>query len=150
MRIELVQLPRLSDTTVSYEHRLAPWLSHSVFAWLGFRPVLAQHTRAEHLAIKRWAANRRSLAEIGVAEGVSALGIRESMADNATLYLVDPFHLSRVPALKPSNGDTRPTDYSASLIFAAVSLANPFDAIFTTIDFPAVDRLNQCGIKLGR
>jgi predicted O-methyltransferase YrrM len=99
VRIELVQLPRLSDTTVSYEHRLAPWLSHSVFAWLGFRPVLAQHTRAEHLAIKRWAANRRSLAEIGVAEGVSALGIRESMADNATLYLVDPFHLSRVPAL---------------------------------------------------
>lgn len=99
MRIDLVQLPRLSDASVNYEHKLAPWLRHSVFAWLGFRPVLAQHTRAEHLAIKRWSANRRSLAEIGVAEGVSALGIREAMADDATLYLIDPFHLSRVPAL---------------------------------------------------
>jgi predicted O-methyltransferase YrrM len=99
VRIELVQVPRPTDSTFSYEHPIARWLRHSFFAWLGFRPILAQHTRAEHNAIKRWAANRRSLVEIGVAEGVSAVGIREVMAEDATLYLVDPFHLSRVPSL---------------------------------------------------
>jgi predicted O-methyltransferase YrrM len=37
--------------------------------------------------------------EIGVAEGVSALALREGMAENGTLYLIDPFHLSRLPVL---------------------------------------------------
>jgi predicted O-methyltransferase YrrM len=37
--------------------------------------------------------------EIGVAEGVSALALREGMAEDGTLYLIDPFHLSRIPAL---------------------------------------------------
>lgn len=63
------------------------------------RPALAQHTAEEHAALKRWAANRSSLVEIGVAEGVSALALREGMSENGTLYLIDPFHLSRVPIL---------------------------------------------------
>jgi predicted O-methyltransferase YrrM len=37
--------------------------------------------------------------EIGVAEGVSALALREGMAEEGTLYLIDPFHLSRLPIL---------------------------------------------------
>jgi predicted O-methyltransferase YrrM len=37
--------------------------------------------------------------EIGVAEGVSALALREGMATDGALYLIDPFHLSRIPAL---------------------------------------------------
>ena len=94
-----MQLPRPSDAVVGYEHKFSPWMRHPIFGWLGLRPLLAQHTRAEHLAIGRWSANRRSLAEIGVAEGVSAMGIREVMAEDATLYLIDPFHLSRLPAL---------------------------------------------------
>ena len=39
------------------------------------------------------------MVEIGVAEGVSALALREGMAEDGTLYLIDPFHLSRIPAL---------------------------------------------------
>jgi predicted O-methyltransferase YrrM len=49
--------------------------------------------------LKRWAANRRTIVELGVAEGVSALALREAIAENGTLYLIDPFHLSRIPAL---------------------------------------------------
>lgn len=37
--------------------------------------------------------------EIGVAEGASAIALRTAMNSEGTLYLVDPFHLSRVPAL---------------------------------------------------
>jgi predicted O-methyltransferase YrrM len=68
---------------------------HPVFAWLGFRPILGQHTAAEHAALKQWAAGKCRLVEIGVAEGASALGLREAMAANGTLWLIDPFHLSR-------------------------------------------------------
>jgi predicted O-methyltransferase YrrM len=39
------------------------------------------------------------LVEIGVAEGVSALAVREVMAENGRLYLIDPFYVNRVPAL---------------------------------------------------
>jgi predicted O-methyltransferase YrrM len=99
MKYEVVQLPRVSDTSLSYSNRFVPRLSHPVCAWLGLRPALAQHTGAEHAALKRWAANRRCLVEIGVAEGVSALALREAMDGDGRLYLIDPFHLSRVPAL---------------------------------------------------
>jgi len=37
--------------------------------------------------------------EIGVAEGASAIALRSTMSPEGTLYLVDPFHLSRVPRL---------------------------------------------------
>ncbi|MFZ1204031.1 MAG: hypothetical protein WAN97_06955, partial [Candidatus Acidiferrales bacterium] len=57
-----------------------PKLRHPFYAWIGLRPALAQHTDAEHAALKRWAENRRHLVEIGVAEGVSALALREAMA----------------------------------------------------------------------
>jgi predicted O-methyltransferase YrrM len=70
---------------------------HPVFAWLRLRPVIAQHTRAEGEALRRWARGTRTLIEIGVAEGASALTLREAMPAEATLYLIDPFHLGRVP-----------------------------------------------------
>jgi len=76
-----------------------PWLRHSVCAYVGLRPALAQHTTEEHAAIRKWAGGARSVVEIGVAEGVSALALREGMAEDGTLYLIDPFHLSRMPAL---------------------------------------------------
>ncbi len=37
--------------------------------------------------------------EIGVAEGASAVALRTAMDPGGTLYLVDPFHLSRVRVL---------------------------------------------------
>src|SRR5437667_12354506 len=77
-----------------------PWIyrrtRHPVFAWLGLRPIFAQHTSAEHETLKRWACGRRRLVEIGVAEGASALALREAMSSDAVLYLIDPFHLSRI------------------------------------------------------
>lgn len=99
MRYAVLNLPRVSDSISTYADRSAALLRHPAFAWLGLRPALAQHTAAEHASMKRWASGRSSMIEIGVAEGVSAMALRESMAENGTLYLVDPFHLSRIPLL---------------------------------------------------
>lgn len=73
-----------------------PLLRHSVFAWLGIRPVLGQHSASEHEALGKWATGRTSLVEIGVAEGASAVALREAMSPAGTLWLIDPFHLSRM------------------------------------------------------
>jgi predicted O-methyltransferase YrrM len=95
----VLNLPITSDGRLSYSSNLVNWFRHPIYAWLGLRPVIAQHTAAEHAAIQRWGAGRLTLVEIGVAEGVSAMALRETMAQSGTLYLIDPFHLSRVPAL---------------------------------------------------
>ena len=99
MTYALLNLPRPSDTDLTYTNPLARILRHSVYGWLRLRPALAQHTAAEHEALGRWATGRSSIVEIGVAEGVSALAMREAMTERGTLYLIDPFHLSRMPAL---------------------------------------------------
>jgi predicted O-methyltransferase YrrM len=74
-------------------------MQHPFFAWMGLRVPLAQHTRAEHEALMRQAKRARTIVEIGVAEGASAVGLHEAMPSEGTLYLVDPFHLSRMPIL---------------------------------------------------
>lgn len=74
-------------------------MRHPFFAWAGLRPPLAQHTAAEHEALERHVRGKRSVLEIGVAEGASGVALREAMDPEGTLYLVDPFHLSRIPAL---------------------------------------------------
>src|SRR6266853_725732 len=99
LKFAVLNLPRVSDTAMNYGMKRIPLLRHPAYAWLGLRPALAQHTAAEHAAFIRWATGRRSLVEIGVAEGVSALALREGMAEDGTLYLIDPFHLSRNPTL---------------------------------------------------
>ena len=99
MKFALVELPRESDVVQKYSVDFSPRFRHPFYGWLGLRPALAQHTEAEHATLKRWATNRRVIVELGVAEGVSALALREAMAEKGTLYLIDPFHLSRIPAL---------------------------------------------------
>jgi predicted O-methyltransferase YrrM len=74
-------------------------LQHPFFSWAGLRPVLAQHTAAEHQALQRHARQRQRLVEIGVAEGASAMALRDGMDPQGHLYLIDPYQLSRVPAL---------------------------------------------------
>ena len=74
-------------------------MKHPFFAWAGLRPLIAQHTAAEHRALEKYAQGRKSLVEIGVAEGASAVALRTAMSPEGTLYLVDPFHLSRVRTL---------------------------------------------------
>jgi predicted O-methyltransferase YrrM len=74
-------------------------MKHPFFAWAGLRLPIAQHTAAEHQALEKHARGCKSLLEIGVAEGASAVALRTTMNPEGTLYLVDPFHLSRVRAL---------------------------------------------------
>jgi predicted O-methyltransferase YrrM len=74
-------------------------LRHPVFSWLGLRPIFAQHTRAEHEALLRYAAGRRKIVEIGVAEGASACALRKAMSADGILTLIDPYHLSRIRSL---------------------------------------------------
>lgn len=99
MKYAVLKLPRTADTDANYGLKRMRIFRHPVYACLGLRPALAQHTDAEHKALRKWAGGRSCLVEIGVAEGVSALALREGMAEDGTLHLVDPFHLSRVPAL---------------------------------------------------
>jgi len=87
----------------STEQETSSWASratrHPFFAWAGLRPPIAQHTFAEHQALEKYARGRKSLVEIGVAEGASAVALRTAMSAEGTLYLVDPFHLSRMRLL---------------------------------------------------
>ncbi|HMD41195.1 MAG TPA: class I SAM-dependent methyltransferase [Candidatus Acidoferrum sp.] len=95
----VVSLPGEPATGGADAPKDSPWLRHSACAYVGLRPAMAQHTAEEHAALKKWAAGMKCVVEIGVAEGVSALALREGMAEDATLYLIDPFHLSRLPIL---------------------------------------------------
>lgn len=94
-RIQFVKLPGAAPPA----RGLSRALRHPFFAWAGVRQPIAQHTLAEHEALMRHVRNAYTVVEIGVAEGASAVGLREAMRPDGTLYLIDPFHLSRVPAL---------------------------------------------------
>src|SRR5580704_3069571 len=95
----MVSLAGETTETAKDVSKSRSWLSHSACAFLGLRPAMAQHTAAEHAVFRKWAEGCKCVVEIGVAEGVSALALREGMAEDGTLYLIDPFHLSRIPAL---------------------------------------------------
>lgn len=94
-RIQFVELPPAAPSIGG----ISRVLRHPFFAWAGFRQPIAQHTLAEHKALMRHALNVRTIVEIGVAEGASAVGLREAMHPEGALYLIDPFHLSRLPTL---------------------------------------------------
>lgn len=95
-QIQFVEVP---GNPVKSTPPLSRILKHPVFAWAGMRAPMAQHTLAEHQALMRYAHAASLVVEIGVAEGASAAGIREAMPADGTLYLIDPFHLSRIRAL---------------------------------------------------
>ncbi len=85
---------------VDNPHRAIPRvLQHPFFSWAGLRPILAQHTLAEHQALQKHAGGRKQVVEIGVAEGASAIALRDGMDPGGNLYLIDPYHLSRVRPL---------------------------------------------------
>jgi predicted O-methyltransferase YrrM len=95
-QIQFVEVP---DNPEKRALPLFRMLQHPVFAWAGLRATVAQHTLAEHQALMRHSRAANTIVEIGVAEGASAVGLREAMPTDGTLYLIDPFHLSRIPAL---------------------------------------------------
>jgi predicted O-methyltransferase YrrM len=98
MKIE-IQFVEIPGNPVKSTPPLSRVLQHPVFAWAGLRAPIAQHTLAEHQALMRHARGASTIVEIGVAEGASAAGLREAMPADGTLYLIDPFHLSRIPTL---------------------------------------------------
>ena len=95
-QINFVEVPPAGPSAGS---KIPRGMQHPIFAWIGMRAPLAQHTRAEHEVLMRYAKNARAIVEIGVAEGASAVGLHQAMPADGILYLVDPFHLSRVPVL---------------------------------------------------
>jgi predicted O-methyltransferase YrrM len=94
-----IQFVQVSSPRAAQASWLTRAMDHPFFAWAGFRAPLAQHTLAEHQALMRYAGRVKTVVEIGVAEGASAAGLREAMPSDGTLHLIDPFHLSRIPAL---------------------------------------------------
>jgi len=142
LKYAVLNLPRKTDAFEDYGNRLVPLLRHPVCAWLRLRPVLAQHTSEEHATLQRWARGRTALVEIGVAEGVSALALRENMSADGTLYLIDPFHLSRFPVLNFTKRAARAAVESCSRARVAWIEKFSFDAVrewIAPLDFVLID-----------
>lgn len=72
---------------------------HPLFRLLGLRGTIAQHSEAEERELMRHASGCRTIVEIGVAEGASALALREAAASDGTIYLVDPYPPGRIPGI---------------------------------------------------
>jgi predicted O-methyltransferase YrrM len=73
----------------------------SIFAALGARPNNARHSRAEHELLLRLAAGARTIVEIGVHEGGSAWALRQAMAPDGHLHLLDTYPLGRLGVSTP-------------------------------------------------
>ena len=67
-----------------------------MFAALGLRRALAQHSAAEGKLLQRYAEGASTIVEIGVLEGGSALELRSVMDPAGTLVLVDPYAPGRL------------------------------------------------------
>jgi predicted O-methyltransferase YrrM len=78
------------------------WRNRSVFGLIGLRPPSSEHTVAEASLLRQYASGARVIVEVGVAEGGSAWEMRKVMAADGTLYLIDPYHLSRFGYFGPA------------------------------------------------
>jgi predicted O-methyltransferase YrrM len=67
---------------------------HPLYCLLGMRGVIAGHTPAEEVRLIKHSAGCRTLVEIGVAEGASALELRRVAHPDGTLHLIDPYESS--------------------------------------------------------
>jgi predicted O-methyltransferase YrrM len=86
--------------TVDEDQAVSPKLKHPFFAFSGIRPLASQHSKSEDQIIRKYAAMAgKVLVEIGVAEGGSAVSLRECMPPDAYLYLIDPFLSGRIPLI---------------------------------------------------
>lgn len=70
-----------------------------LFQLMGLRGVIAGHTKCEENMLKKYATGCKTLVEIGVAEGASALELRRVADSAGTLYLIDPYLPGHIPAL---------------------------------------------------
>jgi predicted O-methyltransferase YrrM len=86
------------NTGTAPDRVLPQRVRHPLFALLGLRPLASQHSEAEDRLLRRYAQRAgRVLVEIGVAEGGSAVSLREEMPADGCLYLIDPFFRGRLP-----------------------------------------------------
>jgi len=63
----------------------------AAFGACGLRPAVAQHSQAEAALLQQHAAGAHTIVELGVAEGGSALELRQVMDSGGELVLVDPY-----------------------------------------------------------
>jgi predicted O-methyltransferase YrrM len=66
------------------------WRRRAVFGYLGLRPPLTEHSEAEGRLLQRFSQGASCAVELGVAEGSSAWEVRQALAPDGTLHLVDP------------------------------------------------------------
>ncbi len=77
------------------------WRKRSFFALVQLRPPACEHTEQEGELLRKYAENRATIVEIGVAEGGSAYEMRQVMAADGVMYLIDP-HVSCFGKLSPA------------------------------------------------
>jgi predicted O-methyltransferase YrrM len=82
---------------VSVTHTRPSRFKHPVFVLLGLRPAFAQHSSVDEELLVSYCAGRRTIVELGVAEGGSAVAMRRAMDAEAVLHLIDPFFSGRIP-----------------------------------------------------
>jgi hypothetical protein len=58
---------------------------HTFFSWAGLRSIIAEHTVAEHNALQKYSRECFQVVEIGVAEGASAIALRDGMNPRGNL-----------------------------------------------------------------
>jgi predicted O-methyltransferase YrrM len=117
-------------------------LSRSVFGALNLRPPASEHSQAEGEMLRRFAVGRRVIVEIGVAEGAGAWEMRSVMAADGTIFLVDPYHLSRFGRYGPAGLIARRLVASATRGEARwITEFSPLPALgwTTPIDFLFID-----------
>lgn len=67
------------------------WRRRHAFGALGLRPPLAEHSEAEAYLLQHHARGAHTIVEIGVAEGGSALELRQVMDPDGRIVLIDPY-----------------------------------------------------------
>lgn len=88
-------ISRAADPTGDFPDRLA----HPIFALLGFRGVVAEHTALEESTLQKHAAGCQAIVEVGVYEGASAAALRRVAHPDGLLFLIDPYVGGRIPWL---------------------------------------------------
>lgn len=89
----------LCSADMRVSHTPPSRFKHPVFVLLGLRPAFAQHSVEDEGLLVGYCAGRKTIVEVGVAEGGSAVAMRRAMDAEAVLYLVDPFFSGRIPGV---------------------------------------------------
>jgi len=84
---------------IKHESDIPRFLRHPIYQLFRLRGIIADHSQSEEELLQKYARGRKILVEIGVAEGASALALRQVTDSEGTLFLVDPYLPGRIPKL---------------------------------------------------